>query len=307
MSQAKRVLITGAGGFIGSHLCEYLNSQHYDVIGCYKSAPTLSKASRTHVFTMPNAKLDAILSDEKPDFLVHCAGGASVAKSLDNPEGDFQKSVHATESLLNSVVHHSPKTKLVFLSSAAVYGNPLKTPIDETTPTNPISPYGYNKLSTEILCEDYHRKYQLPVTILRIFSAYGPGLKKQILWDIYQKSLQESVVSLFGTGDETRDFIYIDDIVKSIEKTFDHSAFNANKINVATGNQTTIKQLAEMMLTAINSSKSIIFNKKNKPGDPKFWAVNPEQMKKMGTTIFTPLDLGIKNYANWLRSQDKHE
>jgi nucleoside-diphosphate-sugar epimerase len=303
MSARKKVLVTGAGGFIGSHVCQYLSSQNYYVIGCYKHLPMRSLVNTEYSLLLPSPTLDTILAAEKPEFLVHCAGSASIIKSIENPENDFHQNVHTTESLLNSIQHYSPATKMIFLSSGAVYGNPFQIPIDENTPLKPISPYGYNKLSTEMLCEDYHRRYQLPITILRIFSVYGPQLRKQLLWDIYQKFLTEPIISLSGSGNETRDFIYIDDVVKIIEKAFHHSDFSANKVNIATGTSITIKQLAMHLLKALNTSKPLLFNNHNRPGDPKYWSVNVSHMKKWGITDFTPIDIGIKNYVTWLDRQ----
>lgn len=303
MLRSEKVLITGAGGFIGSNLCQYLGTKNYEVISCYKTTPKISSNNKSHVFTLPCSTLDKILTDQKPDYLVHCAGSASIIKSLENPENDFHQNVQVTESLLKSVLSYSPTTRVIFLSSAAVYGNPLETPINENTPTQPISPYGYNKLSTELLCEEYHRNYQLPITILRIFSAYGPGLKKQILWDIYQKSLKESTISLYGTGDETRDFIYIDDLVKTIETVLHTSDFSANKLNIATGTQISVKQLTTIMLEALDISKPVIFNKQNKPGDPKYLSVNITKMNELGISTFTSLKHGIQKYVTWLKTE----
>lgn len=304
---ASKVLITGAGGFIGSNLCQFLHSKNYEVLPCLKqkNSSTSLIYRRTYELILPSTKLDEILATEKPDFVVHCAGGSSVEKSLQDPTNDFIQNVSVTKLLLDSVLKHSISTKVVFLSSGAVYGNPVTMPIDESTPTNPISPYGHNKLFAEQICEEYHRLFNIPITILRIFSAYGPHLKKQILWDVYKKTLADnSIISLFGTGNETRDFIYIDDIVKIIEKILHTSDFSCKKFNIATGTQITIRKLVTTMLEIMNVSKPLQFSNQTKQGDPIHWSVNTQKLFDLGMTEYIPTDIGIKKYTDWLLSGD---
>jgi UDP-glucose 4-epimerase len=303
MSTRKKVLITGANGFIGSNLCQFLFSKNYDVLACLKKQSTsFPKNCKIYEVTLPDIQLEKILSEEKPEFLVHCAGGSSVEKSIKDPHNDFIQNVVVTKSLLDAVKKHSIHTKIIFLSSAAVYGNPITMPIDEGTPTNPISPYGRNKLSAELLCQEYYDNHRIPVTILRIFSAYGPNLKKQILWDIYQKTLTDTTISLFGTGEETRDFIYIDDIAKTIEKIFFISDFSCNKYNIATGNQIKIRDLVTMMLKIMNISKPFTFSNQKKQGDPTYLTVNTEKLIGFGIAEYVPINIGIKKYIDWLLS-----
>lgn len=299
-----KVLITGAGGFVGLNLWRCLADQHYSVIACLKTKPQHKlPQGDIHTLILPNEALDQILKEQQPDFLIHCAGGASVAQSVLNPEQDFHDNVIVTEKVLQSVIKNSPHTKVIFLSSAAVYGNPATKPINDHTPTQPISPYGFHKLLCELICEKYHSLYQLPVSILRVFSVYGPHLRKQLLWDIYQKSLTQETINLFGTGNETRDFIYIDDLARVIIQVFQSSEFNANKLNVGTGHESTVKQIATTLLQVLNCSKSINFTKQTKPGDPSHWAVDNKSMEKLGVTSWMPLQSGIEHYVHWLQTE----
>ncbi|MHB1947718.1 MAG: NAD-dependent epimerase/dehydratase family protein [Gammaproteobacteria bacterium] len=299
-----KVVITGAGGFVGRNLWQNLAKQHDSVIACLKSIPHEPLPTGKIVqLNLPNEQFETLLKDEQPDFLVHCAGGASVAQSVLHPDKDFHDNVLVTEHMLQSVLKSSPKTKIVFISSAAVYGNPVTKPIDETTPTNPISPYGFHKLMCELLCEKYHRLYHLSVSILRVFSVYGPHLKKQLLWDVYQKSCTQDVISLYGTGEETRDFIYIDDLANIITKVFQHSEFNSNIYNVGTGQESTVKQIVTVLLQKLGCTKPIQFTNQIKPGDPAHWALNIKSIEKLGITNFLPVQSGIEQFVRWLRTQ----
>lgn len=301
----KKVLITGASGFIGAHLWQNLAARGYQVVACVaaNSSAQDHPVGQLHEIQLPDEKFSALLAKEKPNFLVHCAGGASVAESFRNPEADFANSVVVTESILAALKQYSPTTKMIFLSSAAVYGNPKELPITTETPTNPISPYGQHKLLCEINCKKYHDHFGIPVTIARIFSVYGPGLKKQILWDIYQKSLQSDTVILHGTGNETRDFIYITDLVNSIAKLLECSEFNANIINIASGKEIAIKDLAKAMLSKLGQSKAIHFNGQERVGDPITWKIDVKQLVDLGIQDGLPVDVGIQNYVNWLLSE----
>jgi len=306
MLHNKKILITGAGGFIGSHLWQYISQHDNQVIACL-NRPTerqFSAKDRAYVMSLPSQDFALLLEQEKPDYLIHCAGTASVAKSFANPEKDFFNNVVVTEFIFESLAKYSSATKTLFLSSAAVYGQPEKLPIDAQTKLNPISPYGYHKLFGEMICEKYHRLFNIPVSIARIFSVYGPGLKKQLLWDIYQKSFHTNSIILGGSGEETRDFICISDLVKVIDSLLEYSAFDADKINIATGQNTTIRKLAELMLEKMGSQASVQFNNQSRMGDPSYWQIDKNTVSKFGGEGYLSLEEGIESYIAWLRSEE---
>ncbi|MCB0213485.1 MAG: NAD-dependent epimerase/dehydratase family protein [Anaerolineae bacterium] len=298
----KKVLITGAGGFIGSHLWRYLDYHHYLVIPCVTTKPNRPHPANGQIysFRLPDQQLGSIIKQEKPDWLVHCAGGASVPKSLSSPNQDFRDNVVATESLFDAVAKNSPETKVIFISSAAVYGNSSELPIREDTLPNPISPYGFHKLMGELISQKYYRLFGIPTTILRIFSVYGPGLKKQLLWDIYQKWLTSEIISLYGTGEESRDFIYIDDLGKVIHQVMIKSDFKATILNVATGREITIRQLANLMVDKLGEKKQIHFTRQTKSGDPDRWQADITRLNRLAQINWLAIETGISNYAHWL-------
>lgn len=299
-----KIFITGANGFIGHHLFDYFTNNNDNVAGCINTIQS-NTLEKTYTTDLCSQEIYSILHHEQPDYLIHCAGGASVAESFLNPQKDFAKNIIITENILNAITQKSPKTKIIFLSSAAVYGNPLTLPITENTPTSPVSPYGFHKLVCELLCKKYHELYHIPITILRIFSVYGPGLKKQLLWDIYQKSKTNDIISLFGTGDETRDFIYIDDLVRIIHTILLKTSFKGEIFNVASGEETKVCDIAHLMISAFENKKELCFQGNQKPGDPTKWAVDISLLKKIVSHSLTPLSIGVKNYMHWLHDEEK--
>lgn len=301
MSIPSTILVTGSNGFIGQHLCRYFTDLNYRVIACARTEDPQHpiKASKKYFLNLPNPQFDELIAEQKPEFLLHCAGGASVGDSFNHPEKDFTNNVLLTQFILESLKQHSPSTKFIFFSSAAVYGDTSNLIIDGNTPLKPISPYGYHKLICELNCEKFHKLFNLPITILRIFSVYGPGLRKQILWDLYQKALASKTIQLHGTGDELRDFLYIDDLLKNVSTLLKTSPFTANKVNLATGHSIRIENLATRFLKKMDKSFSLKFSGIKKPGDPDSWNIDSSALA-FPSMQWTSLDVGIENYLNWI-------
>jgi len=302
-----KVLITGANGFIGAHLWRYLASLDYQIIACTTSDdnPPQDHGATRYKLRLPDRYFEHIVSYEQPDWLIHCAGSSSVQQSIAQPSQDFENNVLATECLFQALTAASPATRVIFISSGAIYGNPAYLPIDERTPIQPISIYGFHKSMCELICQKYVVNAEIPVSILRVFSVYGPGLRKQILWDIYQKSLHAPVISLYGTGNETRDFIYIDDLAHAIDLVMRNASFDGSVVNIASGTATTIKQLAQLMVEALDDTHSIEFLRQTRPGDPIHWQVNIDRLPALGMRSWLPIEQGIRKYVDWLKSNKR--
>jgi dTDP-glucose 4,6-dehydratase/UDP-glucose 4-epimerase len=166
----------------------------------------------------------------------------------------------------------------------------------------PISPYGWHKYQSELICKEYFECFGVQSVILRVFSVYGPNLKKQILWDLYSKCCKEPEnVVLHGTGNESRDFIHIYDFVKAVECIVYHDSFSATAINVANGKQVYIKEVADYFVKYFKSTVKISFNGIQRKGDPANWLADINDLKSYGYERTIEIEQGIQSYIEWLK------
>lgn len=296
-----KVLIVGSNGFIGSHCVDYFTSKGDEVwcAGVHDlKAPNYFKLDRE------NTNFKPLFESQTYDVCINASGSAHVGFSFENPSKDFELNVINVQKLLVAIRDFNPTCKFINFSSAAVYGNPQQLPIPETTDCKPLSPYGFHKLQSELLLTEYHKFFNLKTCSLRVFSAYGPRLKKQIFWDLYQKASNNNQISLFGTGKETRDFIYIDDLLQIIDLIIQHSPFEGSKYNVSSNVEVTIDEASNTFADLFDQNKIITFTGETKIGDPLNWLANIEQLKKMGFAPQYNLKSGLKKYIQWLRENE---
>ena len=213
----KSILITGAKGFVGSNVCKHFKQKGYTTYGIGHGGLSVeeSKEIGLDYWKKDDISIKAILEFEQIfDVIVHCGGSGSVGFSVEHPYDDFKKTVDGTLEVLEYMRVHNPNAKLIYPSSPAVQGECEDKPIVEEYLGKPASPYGYHKKIAEDLCQSYSEKFGLKISIVRLFSVYGIGLKKQLLWDACKK-IQNSKdeVVFWGTGEETRDFIHISDVL----------------------------------------------------------------------------------------------
>lgn len=298
------VLITGAAGFIGTHAARHFTAHGWQVVGVDQSSAPPPDCHFFYTLRLPDATLDAIIRDHQPDLCLHCAGNALVPVSMENPRSDFQSSVPVTFHLLDSIRQHAPDCRVIFFSSAAVYGNPTCLPIDETQPVSPLSPYGYHKHLCEQLCQEFSAVFGLQTASIRIFSAYGPGLRKQVIWDTCHKCLNkpDGSLTLFGTGDESRDFIHITDILCACESIASKAPMQGEVYNVASGEAVTIRTLAEALLRQLEFRGALAFDGQVPPGTPLKWQADILRIRNLGFQPSVPLVKGLAETAEWCRS-----
>lgn len=296
-----KVLIIGAKGFIGTHLTKYLKN-HFEVYPC---DIVLDSETPNFIFLDPlSSDFTNVFKETSFDFCINCSGAANVGDSIKDPLRDFTLNTVNVFGILDSIRRYNPDCKFINLSSAAVYGNPQYLPIDEKHPLNPISPYGHHKLYAEQLCKEFTELYNLKTCSLRIFSAYGRGLRKQLFWDLNKKIATTNLVELSGTGSESRDFIHINDVVESIVIAMNMSTFKADLINVASGIETEISEAARTFYSNFDKKISVKFSGKFRAGDPKNWVANIDKITQMGFVQGTSLQEGLKNYKEWIVEQE---
>ncbi len=298
----KKVVITGVNGFIGSHMALKCSQNVYDVIGVdIDSTPKINDINY-YQLNLYEDSIDDILKINEPYALIHCAGMADINYSVQHPDSDFVSNVVISRKIFYSVKNYSKHTIVVFLSSAGVYGNPIQNPINESHKKNPISPYALHKMLVEDICEYFIRQYDIDIRILRIFSAYGVGLKKQIFWDMGQKIKLYNKLELFGTGEETRDFIYIDDLVCAIQIIMESKKSEKAVYNIANGIEISIRKVAEIFCEKSGFSTNLIsFNQKNRIGNPINWCADIGKIRRLGYEPKIDIYNGIEKYIEWLK------
>lgn len=293
-----KILIIGSKGFIGSHCLQYF-SKNNKVFGC----DVIDSIEKEYWKVQGAEDFFKIFLGEKFDLCINASGSADVSFSIKFPQKDFEMNVSNVENVLNAIRSHNSKCKFINFSSAAVYGNPKSLPISESAETSPLSPYGKHKLQAERLLKKYYDEYGLPTCSLRVFSAYGHGLKKQLFWDIYQKSKKSETVQLFGTGKESRDFIFIDDLMSAIQCVVTNSEFKGEFINVASGIETTIEIAAKIFLNHLKKKYQLSFSNEERIGDPQNWRADITHLSRMGFKHFHNFEEGISKLARWIKEE----
>lgn len=302
----KTVLITGVAGFIGRYVARHFSRQGWQVIGIDNSSPEnapLADLKTYQRLQLPNPEFSNILKTYNPNALIHCAGRASVPLSVSDPTSDFYSNTLLTFNILDALRLNAPACKFIFLSSAAVYGNPSILPIAETHPTNPISPYGFHKLQSEQLCLEFAKIYSQPTASIRIFSAYGAGLRRQVMWDICQKAISQKSLILQGTGNESRDFIHALDIARAIEIVCDRAPIQGEVYNLGIGQEVTIAELANMLLKAMKSDIVPEFSGITAISNPLNWKADITKLQFLGFSPSISLDKGISVFTNWCMAE----
>jgi UDP-glucose 4-epimerase len=290
----KKILILGGGGFIGSHLYDRIDQQQHQIQRSIRDAQ--SAAENTLSGSIDRALLDQCT---KPDVIFHVAGGASVAESIRDPQHDFDKTLPAMNALLNKMREDWPDSKLVYLSSAAVYGKNASLQTQADTRLAPMSPYGLHKQMTEQMLQYYASMYQLQVKIVRPFSVYGPRLKKQLFWDVLQKA-RSGQFTYFGSGMQQRDWLYVDDLADFLLYLSDHGWLQTPQIlNAGSGIPTSVRTAIELTLQLAGYARQPEFSLHAKEGDPDDLVAAKQELSSFGCLHQTSLTEGLQQYIQW--------
>ena len=298
----KSILITGTAGFLGRYVARHFSELGWSVIGIDSSASEnapLTNLAAYYTLRLPDSTLNEILQKHQPDVFIHCAGRAAVNLSMSEPTPDFYANTVVNYEVLNALRLNAPHCRFIYLSSAAVYGNPVVLPIAESQTPAPVSPYGFHKLQSEMLCREFTQVYGLPTASVRIFSAYGPGLRRQVLWDTCQKVIIQKTVTLQGTGNESRDFVHALDIAKALRVIACDAPMQGEVYNIATGQEVTIRELATLVLKVLDSDCTLQFDGVVPSGTPLNWQADVSKLEALGFTPSVLLERGVKTFANW--------
>lgn len=289
------VLVVGNRGFIGSQLYNRLLMMENDY--------NVEGLNRYQNGDLNSFDFESFFEYYIPAVIFFCVGSASVPFSIDNPEEDLEANVKVLHRMLFAMRRKKREScRIIFLSSAGVYGQVETLPINESDLRVPLSPYAMHKCLAEDLCLFFNNQYGFDIHILRIFSAYGPLLRKQIFWDMYEKYRKNGEINLFGTGEETRDYIYIEDLIDAIILISRYQIKNNSVWNVASGVEHSIRDVALMFAEKMEiSSRLISFNGTVRNGDPNRWRADITRISQIGFTPKTSIEEGIGRYVEWVR------
>ena len=296
-----KALVTGGAGFIGSHLVERLAADGIDVTvldnfqaGTRKN---LQEVGATIQVIEGDTRDQHVLNKAVTDIDVvyHLAANASVPYSVDNPRYDFETNAGGTFNVLEAS-RNSDVSKVVYASSAAVYGEPVYTPMDEDHPLHPVSPYGVSKLTGEKYGFIFKETYGLPFSALRIFNTYGPRQSRYVMYD-FLKKLKENpeALEVLGTGEQVRDYCYVSDTVNAFRIITEYEGV----YNVAGGTPTSIREVAESMVSQVAPGAEITYTGKSWKGDITVLTADITKIKERGFSPEIPLEEGIKQLIQW--------
>jgi len=258
MNQPKgtRIFVTGGAGFIGSHLCKKLsdstsNLTIYDNLSNGK-IENVKHLPKVHFVKGDILDLKKLRSQEKADLIFHLAAQVVVPYSMENPIEDFETNARGTLNVLEKA--RKDDARVVFASSAAVYGNPTKLPTPEDYGFNPFSCYGLSKVVGEEYCSIYSKQYGLDVTILRFANVYGSRCHGVINDFLDKLDRNPEKLEIIGTGLQSRDFVHISDVVEALTLSAVSEVAIGKTFNIGFGKTTKIIDLAKMILKILNLS-----------------------------------------------------
>jgi nucleoside-diphosphate-sugar epimerase len=299
------LLLTGATGFIGGAVLRQAvaDGQRVAVLSRHSPPTTLPTYVSWHLGTPDDAAyVQALVDATRPRVVLHAAGAASVPQSFAEPAYDYAGSVALTRGVLEGVRRSVHAPRVVLVGSAAVYGNPAVLPVHETVPSAPISPYGWHRHLCEDLAALYRQSFDMDVLVGRVFSAYGPGLRRQVVYDAFMRlmhSAKGSAVSFAGTGDETRDFLHVDDVARALLLVAQYAP--APVVNVASGDATRLRDLIGAIAVRVGGRHRVHFDGTVRPGDPRFWQADIARLHATGFAPRRSLAEGLEDVWESLR------
>jgi UDP-glucose 4-epimerase len=233
--------------------------------------------------------------------VVFVAGPSDVQRSVSDPVRDFSDQMLPLIQLLWAVSQIPSPPGVLLVSSAAIYGNTAKLPVDENEAPNPISPYGFHKLGQESLLDEFGKLYGVPTCKARVFSTYGKGLRRLAVWEITRRAMAGDY-HLRGTGEETRDYLHVSDVARALECIARRAPFRGEVINLASGQEYSMKQVASQIYSALNVSATPEFDGECLAGSPLRWHANVSTLRGFGFNQQMTMEVGIRDTVGWIGS-----
>ena len=309
----KRVLITGADGFMGSHLTEKLIDMGAKVSVYVRGNST----NGTHTYSLKNirhieAQLEEIITgnissldtqklikDNKPNYIFHLAADAYVPNSFDHPIEVMETNLIGTINILESLRENDFIEGAVCTSSSEIYGLTIGKSISENHECFPSSPYAASKLAADRYCCTYINTYNLPISIIRPFNTFGPRHTYDVIPKFIKLAIENKDLTIYGDGNQARDFTYVDDMINAFLLMGFHKNAIGKCINFGTGISYTINKLANLIIKLSNSKSKIKYTKKRTSEVPNLICDFSLAKKCFGWRPLITFEDGIKKNIEW--------
>jgi UDP-glucose 4-epimerase len=311
-----KVVVTGAAGFIGSHLCEALVGGGFHVVGVDSFNPNYDvRIKRSNLFSLAgnprfellegsinDVDLDSVLSGAR--FVFHLAAQAGVRDSWERRFGEYIDSNIRATQVLCEACRGKPIERFVYASSSSVYGDTAALPMNESHPTRPHSPYGVTKLAGEALCLLYKRNFGLPVVALRFFTVYGPRQRPDMAFHKFiSAAFDGKPLRVYGNGAQTRDFTFVSDIVAANLVAMRYEG-TESVFNVGGGSRIALSAALEVLAAGIGgrARAQIVFEEPVKGDVMHTYADISLARRELGYAPRVALEEGLVREIDWIEA-----
>jgi UDP-glucose 4-epimerase len=302
-----RTLVTGGAGFIPSHLVDLLVARgaRVTVLDDLSAGKLENLAGvRDDVEFVEGSVADRDLVDRLvagQELVFNFAANADVPRSVKHPDIDFSANALGAHHVFDACRRHGVRRGRQG-STAAVYGEPTYTPMDEEHPLRPISPYGASKLGAEALGRAYHHTYGLPFTAIRIFNTYGPRQPRYVIYDLFRKLERDrDRLEVLGTGEQVRDYCYVADTAGAFLSVALEDEAIGGVYNIAGGQPISIRDLVGLILETLGLADTAIhYTGQSWPGDITRLVADTTRLRGLGFAPTVDLRDGLRRFAEWI-------
>jgi UDP-glucose 4-epimerase len=303
------VLVAGAAGFLGRHVCRVFAERGDDVIAIGRGALTVEERATSGISlwipgNISRDTLEAIPS--VPRVIVNCTGSGDSGRARRDPALDIVEGVSTTTALLDFARTRAANAAFIHVSSGAVFGIPDNFPIPDSAHRAPSSAYGRHKALSELLVEEFASEFGVRSTIVRVFSVIGPFQRRQLLWDAAKKARKRAYV-FTGTGRETRDWVAARDVAALMPIAAGLADTPAVKINCATGVETTLHATLEHLAFALGEDLKPVFNGVVSPQSPTRYCGASDIALSAGWTPSQTWQEAVTEFAAWFNETEPPE
>jgi dTDP-glucose 4,6-dehydratase len=311
----KRVLVTGADGFMGSHLTEALIEKGAEVSAYVRGASD----SGTVMFNLKNLahvqnKIKEVIAGDignndavnlirknNPQIIFHLAADAYVNRSFEHPLEVMQSNFIGTLNVLTAVMKMPEVEQVVCTSSSEIYGTAQQEKINELHPLNPSSPYAASKVAADRYCYAYYNTYKLPVAIIRPFNTYGPRLLYDVIPKFIRLALHNEPITIYGSGEQSRDFTYVSDMIQAFLLMGSEKKAAGKAVNFGTGNDISIKEIAQKIIKLTGTSSEITHLQERLAEVDRLCCDYSKAKEMFGWEPKTSIEEGLKKSIEWAR------